>query len=165
AILADGALGNAWLGRGLCRIRHGHTDEGLADLQVAATLEPQRAVLRSSLAKAFSLAGQDARADHELDLARALDPGDPTAWLYSALIQQQQNRINASIHDLETSEALNDNRRVYRSRLLLDQDRAVRGANLASIYEDARMTDVSLREAARAVSIDEANFSAHLFLA
>ena len=39
AIAIDGALGNAWLGRGLCKIRRGHTDEGRKDLQTAATLE------------------------------------------------------------------------------------------------------------------------------
>ena len=39
AIALDGALGNAWLGRGLCRIRRGNAREGLQDLQVAAVLE------------------------------------------------------------------------------------------------------------------------------
>src|SRR5207244_12543211 len=58
-----------------------------------------------------------------------------------------------------------NNRQVYRSRLLLDQDQAIRGANLATLYEDAGMTDVSAREAARAVDSDYANYSAHLFLA
>src|SRR5439155_2876707 len=36
---------------------------------------------------------------------------------------------------------------------------------LAQAYRDAGMTDVSVREAARAVSYDYANYSAHLFLA
>src|SRR5207245_8372919 len=67
--------------------------------------------------------------------------------------------------DLEHSEDLNDNRSVYRSSLLLDQDRAVRSANLAAIYRDAGMFDVSVREASRAVSFDYANYSAHAFLA
>jgi hypothetical protein len=102
---------------------------------------------------------------HELELAKTLDPSDPTAWLYSALLNEQDNRINEGVRDLERSLELNDNRRVYRSQLLLDQDRAVRGASLANIYADAGMTDVSVREAARAVSYDYANYSAHLFLA
>jgi outer membrane receptor for ferric coprogen and ferric-rhodotorulic acid len=54
---------------------------------------------------------------------------------------------------------------MYRSELLLDQDRAVRSANLAGIYRDAGMFDVSVREAGRAVNDDYANYSAHLFLA
>lgn len=61
--------------------------------------------------------------------------------------------------------ALNDNRAVYRSRLLLDQDRAVRGANQATLYGDARMYEQGVSAAARAVTTDYANASAHLFLA
>src|SRR5439155_9327414 len=77
----------------------------------------------------------------------------------------QNNRINEAVRDLEKSQELNQNRRVYRSRLLLDQDRAVRSANLANAYRDAGMFDVSVREAGRSVSADYANYSAHLFLA
>ncbi len=165
AIAADPALGQAWLGRGLCRIRQGEAKAGRKDLQVAATLEPNRAVFRSYLGKAFSQAGDTRRARRELLLARKLDARDPTAWLYSALLEQQENRVNEAVRDLEESKALNNNRQVYRSRLLLDQDQAVRGANLATLYEDAGMTDVSAREAARAVDSDYANYSAHLFLA
>jgi len=165
AIAVDGALGNAWLGRGLCRIRKGDIERGRQDIEVAAALEPKRAVLRSYLGKAYSQAGDNRRAERELELAKAFDPRDPTSWLYSALIKQQENRINEAIRDLEHSQELNQNRSVYRSRLLLDQDRAVRGANLATIYQDANMTDVSVREAIRSVNYDYASYSAHLFLA
>ncbi len=165
AIAIDGALGNAWLGRGLCRIRLGQAAAGREDLEVAAALEPNRALLRSYLGKAFNETHDYARAEHELELARKFDPNDPTSWLYSALLLQQENRINEAIRDLEKSQELNDNRSVYRSRMLLDQDAAVRGANLANIYRDAGMDDVSVREATRAVNYDYANYSAHLFLA
>ena len=165
AIALDESLGNAWLGRGLCKIRRNDAKGGLEDLEVAAALEPNRAVLRSYLGKAFSQVGDDARANHELELARKFDPNDPTSWLYSALLHQQQNRINEAIRDLEQSQELNDNRSVYRSRMMLDEDAAVRGANLAGIYRDAGMDDVSVREATRAVNDDYANYSAHLFLA
>jgi tetratricopeptide (TPR) repeat protein len=164
AIALDGALGNAWLGRGLCRIRHGDP-AGREDLQVAVTLEPQRAVLRSYLGKGFANEGDEMEAICELDLAKTLDPGDPTAWLYSALLNQELNRINEGVHDLERSRELNDHRSVFRSRELLDQDRAVRSANLAALYRDVGMYDVSVQEAARAVADDYANHSAHLFLA
>lgn len=165
ALVVDSALGNAWLGRGLCRIRRGDTAGGREDLLVAAALEPQRAGLRSYLGKADANAGDFPRAAKELQLAKQLDSNDPTPWLYSALLNQENNRINEAIHDLERSQALNDNRSVYRSRLLLDQDQAVRSANLAAIYQDAGMADVALREAARAVNYDYGNYSAHLFLA
>lgn len=165
ALEADPGLGNAWLGRGLCRIKKGDIEGGRNDLQVAATLEPQRAFLRSYLGKALSIAGDEARAEKELQLAQGLDKNDPTACLYSALLREQEDRINEAVRDLEHSQALNDNRQLYRSRFLLDQDRAVRSANLARIYQDASLTDVAMREAAKAVEADYANFSSHLFLA
>ncbi len=165
AIAMDSALGNAWLGRGLSRIRQGDKSGGREDLLVAAALEPQRAELRNYLAKAYANTGDYPHATKELALAKKLDPNDPTAWLYSALLNQQGNEINDGIRDLEKSESLNDNRSVYRSQLLLDEDNAVRRANLAGLYRDDGMLDLSLREAGRAVSTDYANYSAHLFLA
>ncbi len=165
ALAADSALGNAWLGRGLCRIRRGDLRGGREDLLVAAAVEPQRAALRSYLGKAWSDSGDDLHAKKEFELSQKLDPNDPTSWLYSALNNEQHNRINNAIRDLEKSRELNNNRRVYRSGLLLDQDRAVRSVNLAKIYDEAGLDDVALREAARAVSADYGNFSAHLFLA
>jgi Tfp pilus assembly protein PilF len=164
AIAVDAALGNAWLGRGLCRMRHGDAAAGVKDLMVAAALEPQRALLRSYLGKAYTDVYDDDLASKEFKQAMKLDSKDPTPWLYSALLKQQQNRVNEAIGDLETSEELNDNRSLFRSRLLLDEDLAVSSANLASIYRDAGMTDVSVREASRAVTYDYANAAAHLFL-
>lgn len=165
ALAVDSALGNAWLGRGLCRIRRGDLKGGREDLLVAAALEPQRAELRSYLGKVYATAGDSPRAAKEFKLAESLDPKDPTPWLYSALLNQENNRINDAIRDLEKSQALNDNRSVYRSQLLLDQDQAVRSANLAAMYQDDGMEDQAVREASRAVSYDYANYSAHLFLA
>jgi tetratricopeptide (TPR) repeat protein len=164
AISLDGALANAWLGRGLCRIRLGDREVGRQDLQTAVVVEPQRAVLRSYLGKAFDDAHDNAAARNELRLAKEFDANDPTAWLYSALMNRRQNRINESVRDLEKSQEANKNRRVYRSQQLLDQDRAVGGVNLASAYADAGMTDLAQREAGRAVDADPANYSAHLFL-
>jgi outer membrane receptor protein involved in Fe transport/Tfp pilus assembly protein PilF len=165
ALAVDPALGNAWLGRGLCKIRLNDAKGGHNDLLMAAALEPQRAELRNYLGKAYANAGDFTHATHEFRLAEKLDPNDPTAWLYSALLDQERNQINDAIRDLEKSEAMNDNRSVYRSQLLLDQDQAVRAANLATMYHDAGMDDVSVREAARAVNYDYANYSAHHFLA
>src|SRR5439155_12879004 len=146
-LAVDSTLGNAWLGRGLCRIRRGDAMGGREDLLLAAALEPQRAGLRSYLGKAYANEGEYPQAAKELQLAKNLDPQDPTSWLYSALLNQQNNRINEAILDLEKSEELNDYRSVYRSQLLLDQDRAVRSVNLAAMYQDAGMFDVAAREA------------------
>ncbi len=165
AMAIDGALGDAWLGRGLCQIRQGKDEEGRRDLQVAAALEPNRAFFHSYLGKAFSNVGNEPKARLEFERAKTLDPRDPTPWIYSAIENKQDSRINEAVRDLEKSEDLNDNRRVYRSQFLLDQDRAVRSANLAAIYQADGMEDVSVREAARGVDSDYATASSHLFLA
>jgi len=173
AILLDPALGDAWLGRALCKIRLATSLFGFGlriphsahkDLEAAAALEPNRSLLRSYAGKAFTEAGDTFLAEKELNFARELDRNDPTPYLYAALFKQQENRINEAIADLEASQQLNDNRGLFRSRSLLDEDRAVRSANLALIYRDAGMTEVAIREAARAVTYDYANYSTHLFL-
>jgi tetratricopeptide (TPR) repeat protein len=171
AIAADGSLANGWLGRGLVRIRTGHSNDGRKDLETAAALEPTRAFLRSYLGKAWSMdqpllgySWDTHLATNELGRAMTLDPKDPTSWLYSALLNDQLNCINQAIRDLEHSEDLNGNRAVYRSKFLLDQDQAVRSANLALIYEDAGLSDLAVREATKSLGDDYANYSAHLFL-
>ena len=165
AVRLDGSLGNGWLGLGLTKTKRGDLAGGRADLQTAATVEPTVSVFHSYLGKALSMENKPVEARKDLDLAHKLDPNDPTPLLYSALELQQRNRINEAIDDLDQSILLNDNRRVYRSQLLLDQDRAVRSANMAKIYQNAGMQDVAVREATRAVESDYTNPSAHLFLA
>lgn len=177
AVELDSFLGNAWLGRGLVKRRMDSlgpivnrkseiiNESWLSDLQAAAIVEPRRSLVRAYAGKAFSDAGRPDLALKELDYAAQLDPNDPTPPLYKALELHQQNRPNEAVRELERSIALNDNRAVYRSRLLLDQDHATRSASLAKIYQDAGLEDVALREAARAVSYDYASHSAHQFLA
>jgi tetratricopeptide (TPR) repeat protein len=165
ALAIDSALGNAWLGRGLCRIRRGEAQLGREDLLTAAAMEPQRSALRSYLGKAFADAGDTHHATNELKLAKELDPNDPTPWLYSALMNEQNNQVNDAVRELEKSQELNRNRSVYRSGMLLDQDRAVRSANLARIYAEAGLEDFALREAGASVAKNYGSFGAHLFLA
>lgn len=165
AIRLNGAFANGWLGRGLCQLEKGNAEKGRQDLQAAAALEPNRSLPRSYLGKAFFETGDEALAEKELDRARELDPDDPTPWLYSGLFKHQQNRVNEAIDDLEQSRLRNDNRSLFRSKFLLDQDRSVRGADLAAVLLDAGLDEVSQRESSRAVSYDYSNYSAHLYLA
>lgn len=165
AIALDGALANGWLGLGLTKIKQGRRAAGQADLQTAVTVEPTRAFLYSYHAKAAGMAEDGALAEKDLARAKQIDAQDPTPWLYAAIQRQQQNRYNAAIGELQESLRRNDNRRVYRSQFLLDEDRAVRRSNLARIYQNNGMTDVAVREATRAVETDYTNASAHQFLA
>lgn len=164
AIAVDPALGNAWLGQGLAYFQQRDRAAALRSITIAAAVEPNRSFFRSYLGKAFVENGERERATRELGLARKLDPGDPTAPLYQALLDQRRYRYNRGIGNLEQSIALNDNRAIYRSRFLLDKDRSVREANLAALYKNAGMTEVSLEESRRSVVSDYLNPSAHLFL-
>jgi tetratricopeptide (TPR) repeat protein len=171
AIALDPGLADAWLGRGLVRIRQGDLQSGRTDLLIAAAREPQRSLPRSYLGKAFADSAPfrspalPRLAQHELSLAQTLDPNDPTPWLYSALLHQQGNQINPAIQDLHESQNRHDQRGLFRSQLGLDQDRAVRSANLAQLYRDAGFPEIALREASHAIDDDYANAAAHLFLA
>ena len=65
---------------------------------------------------------------------------------------------------MQTSIALNDNRAVYRSRLLLDEDLAARSASLARIYSDLGFQPLPWwKDGDRSMPIPS-NFSAHRFL-
>ena len=66
---------------------------------------------------------------------------------------------------MQKSIELNDNRAVYRSRLLLDEDLAVRSASLGRIYSDLGFQQLALVEGWKSVNIDPRNYSAHRFLA
>jgi tetratricopeptide (TPR) repeat protein len=165
ALEIDGDYGDAWLGRGLLRVRHGDVVGGRQDLQVAVALQPTRSVTRSYLAKGYALEGDVARAENEIQRARELDFFDATSWLYGAMLKQQQSRFNEAIEDLELSKNLNERRAVFRSTHLLDQDLAMRGANLAAVYKDGGLLEWSAREAARGISYDYADGASHQFLA
>lgn len=165
AVELDAGLPTAWLGRGLMRIRGGAAEAGLQDLQTAVAVDPGQALLRSYVGKAYLDGGRDALGRKELDRAVQLDPEDPTPWLYSAIGRFERNRVNEAVRDVETSLVDNENRQIYRSGLLLDMDRATRGASLARIYEAAGLREFSLAEATRAVANDYANYSTRLFLA
>ncbi|NQY32311.1 MAG: TonB-dependent receptor, partial [Coraliomargarita sp.] len=74
-------------------------------------------------------------------------------------------RYNEALEDLEQSIELNDNRSLFRSQSLLDEDIAVRRSNLAEIYQEAGLPTQALAEAGKAIQNDYTNFAAHDFLA
>ena len=68
--------------------------------------------------------------EREYAIAKELDPKDPTPWFYDAIAKQTTNRPVEALQDMQKAIELNDNRAVYRSRLLLDSDLAARSAAL-----------------------------------
>ncbi len=93
-----------------------------------------------------------------------LDPADPSPWFYDAIRKQTINRPVEALADLQKSIELNDNRAVYRSKLLLDQDLAARSAGLARIFEDLGFQRLALVKGWKSVNTDPTGFSAHRLL-
>ncbi|BCT68679.1 TonB-dependent receptor [Nitrosospira sp. NRS527] len=152
------------LGMGLAKIREGDLEEGRIELEIAASLDPANSLIRSYLGKAYFEEKRYPLAETQFDLARGLDPNDPTPWFYDAIQKQTQNRPVEALRDLQKSIELNDNRVVYRSQLLLDQDQAARGSSLARIYDNLDFEKRALMETAKSLTLDPANHSAHRFL-
>ncbi|HEV8646611.1 MAG TPA: tetratricopeptide repeat protein [Burkholderiales bacterium] len=156
------------LGLGLAIIRDGNLADGREQLEIAVALDPTNSLLRSYVGKAYyeeNSKERDQLAATQFELAKQLDPNDPTPWLYDAILEQSQNRPVEALEELQRSIVLNDNRAIYRSRLLLDEDRGARGASLARIYQDLGFDQLAVVEAAKSLAVDPGNYSAHLFLA
>ncbi len=154
----------AWLGTGLAKIRKGDIKQGTRDLEAAVTLDPDNAIMRSYLGKAYYELRNESYAATELAIAKKMDPNDPTPWFYDAILKQTTNRPVEALHDMQKAIELNDNRGVYRSRLLLDEDTAARSANMARIYQDLGFDRVALKQAWTSLGQDYTNPSAHRFL-
>ncbi|WP_162458914.1 TonB-dependent receptor domain-containing protein [Desulfosarcina ovata] len=164
AITLDSAAPLPRLGLGLATIRDGDLEEGRAQIEIAAGLDPNNALIRSYLGKAYFDEKRGPLDERQLEIAKSLDPNDPTPWLYDAIRLQSANRPVEALQSLQKSIELNDNRAIYRSRLLLDEDRAARGVSLARIYDDLGFEQRSLVESTKSLSIDPTNYSAHRFL-
>src|SRR6185436_12116764 len=98
----------AHLGLGLAAIKDGKLAEGRSELEIAVALDPQNALLRSYLGKAYSDELRDALAGVQLERAKQLDPRDPTAWFYNAIRLQVLNRPGEALEELQESIQRND---------------------------------------------------------
>jgi tetratricopeptide (TPR) repeat protein len=168
------------LGLGLAKIRDGGWSkwekdlvkmvdsglmEGARDLEIAASLDPDNSLIRSYLGKAYYEKTDGKLATSQFDMAKKLDPKDPTPYFYDAIEKQTTNRPVEALQDFEKAIELNDNRAVYRSKLLLDSDLAARSASVARIYSDLAFQQRALVEGWNSVNTDPSDFSGHRFLA
>ncbi|MCD2453313.1 FecR domain-containing protein [Methylicorpusculum oleiharenae] len=165
ALALDSSDPLARLGLGLSKIRKGDIEAGKTDLETAVNLDPNNSVLRSYLGKAYYELRNSDFASTEFKIAKEMDPKDPTPWFYDAILKQTTNRPVEALHDMQHAIELNDNRGVYRSRLLLDEDLAARSASLGRIYNDLGFQELGLLEGWKSVNIDPTNFSAHRLMA
>ncbi len=187
AIVLDQADPLPRLGLGLTKIQKSQLAEGRRDIEIAASLDPNNAIIRSYLGKAYfeekwdstpidpnteltwadlhNDTKQNQRAAAQLHMAKELDPHDPTPYFYDAIRKQTVNRPVEALQDLQKSIELNDNRAVYRSKLLLHDDKAARSASLGRIYQDLGFHQRALVEGWDAVSAAPNEHAAHRLLA
>src|SRR6185295_5854038 len=153
------------LGLGLARFRTGDVAAGRVQIEIAVALDPGNALIRSYVGKAYYEEKRDGLAESQLRTAKELDPLDPTAWFYDAIRKQSTNDLVGALEDVQQSITLNDNRAVYRSRLLLDEDLAARSSSLGRIYRDLDFEPLALLEGWQSVDSDPSDYSGHRFLA
>ncbi len=184
AITLDQADPLPRLGSGLTKIQNSHLAEGRRDIEIASSLDPSNSIIRSYLGKAyfeekweteptkeFTLTDlhndtkQNKKAAAQLQMAKELDPQDPTPHFYDAIRKQSVNQPVEALKDLQKSIELNDNRAVYRSQLLLDNDHAARSASLGRIFNDLGFQQRSLVEGWKSLATAPENHSAHRLLA
>lgn len=165
AVAGDAALGEPHLGLGLLDFRDDRLDDGLLEMLIATLLEPKVSLYQSYLGKAYYQLKRFPEGLAALASAKRLDSRDPTPWLYTSLFLRDQNRQLPALDELRHAIALNDNRAVYRSRLLLDRDLATKNVSLAQLYNQLGFDAWGAFEALNSLNADLTNASAHLFLA
>jgi tetratricopeptide (TPR) repeat protein len=153
------------LGLGLAKIREGDLEDGRREIEIAVSLDPDNALIRSYLGKAYYEEKRDQQSAGQYEMSKELDPRDPTPYFYDAIRKQTTNRPVEALEDMQKAIELNDNRAVYRSRLLLDSDLAARSAALGRIYSDLGFEQLALVEGWKSVNTDPTNFSSHRLLA
>lgn len=168
AIERDSTEPLARLGLGLAMIREGKLAEGREQIEIAVMLDPTNSLVRSYVGKAYyeeNTKERDALAASQFEMAKQLDPNDPTPWFYDAILKRTQNRPIEALEDLQQSIDRNDDRAVYRSRLMLDSDAASRTAGMATVYQDLEFDAMALNEASVSLGADPTSSSAHAFMA
>ncbi len=161
AVSLDSEQPDGWLGLGIARFRLNRIDAGLAAMTKAALIAPQVSAYQSYLAKAFFEADLVDEAKASLARAKRLDPKDPTPYLYESLWYNEIHRPGEAIRNLDKARKLNDNRAVFRSRYLLDQDQSILMSNVSQIYGRLGFDQTSIQRAAEALRVNPENESAH----
>ncbi len=165
AVELDSSFGEPHLGLGLAAFKEGRPTDGLEENLVATLLDPQISLYQSYLAKAYHQLRRFTEGLAVLETAKRLDPNDPTPWLYGSYFLGDLNRFGDALYDLREAIKRNDNRAVYRSRLLLDQDLATKNVSLARAYNKLGLERWGASEALKSIVTDFSNASAHIFLA
>lgn len=165
AIKANPHFGDPHIGLGHCHFRFRDFSRGLAAILTGTLLEPRISLYQSFLGKALYQMRVFDKALETYDYAKTLDPKDPTPYLYKGIALTDLNRPGEAVAEFNRSIELNDHLAIFRSRLMLDRDLAVRNFNLAYAYNNLGLGLWGYSKALTAVKADPTNASAQLFLA
>ena len=164
AATAEPGAGLPRLGLGIIRVNRGELAEARKDFERATVLEPQRGLYRSYLGKDYFEDDRYDKAEPEYSRAIELDPNDPTPYLYRSFMRVAENDLVGALKDIGKARELADARDVYRSKLLLDQDSAMRSASVGRVYQQLGFKERGRLEAITAISQDYQNATAHRLL-
>jgi tetratricopeptide (TPR) repeat protein len=158
-------LGEAHLGLAFTQFRFGEMNQGLRSMLTATLLDPRLAAYQSELGKAFYQVHAFDKSLATWDYAAKLDPKDPMPHFYKGIALTDLNRPGEAIQSINQSIALNDNRAVFRSRLLLNKDQSTNNYNLARAYNQLELSEWARSKALTAAKLDPFAGVPHLFLA
>jgi len=164
AATADPSLPEPRLGMGLVSYSRNQRFQGLSEMLTATLLDPRVSLYQTSLGKAYYTSRAFGKAMDSYDQAARLDKSDPTPHLYKGIALTDLYQPGEAVAEFNRSIALNDNRAMFRSRLLLDRDLAVRNFDLAKAYNQLGLGEWAFAKALTSVKKDPFESSAHLFL-
>jgi len=164
AVRNNPGFGEPHIGLANIAFRNRNFSLGLTEMLTATLLEPRVSLYQSSLGKSLYQTRSFDKALEVYDYAKTLDPNDPTPYLYKGIALTDLYRPGEAIQEINKSIELNDNMAVFRTRLMLDRDLAVRNTDLSRAYNQLGLVDWAFSKALTAVKKDPLNSSAHLFL-
>jgi len=153
------------LGLALIHVRRGRTGKARQLLEIAVNLDPERSLLRSYLGRVYAATGSYDQAMDQYRLAEALDQRDPTPRLFRALLLQRLGRPIDALGDLQASVRGVDERAVYRSRRMLDQDFATTLASKGRIYTELGFDELTRLDGAESLQRDPGSYAGHRLMA
>ena len=154
----------ARLGLGLVLLRQGDLEAGRKQIEYAVSLDPARSVLRSYLGRAYFEEKRDDEAAVQWELAKQMDPEDPTAYFYTGIQKYFQNKPYDAIEDLQVSQEKNHERNLYRSETVLQSDASSRSATLARSYDEIGYNQGALLAGWESLRQDPTNPEGHRLL-
>ena len=165
ALTYDNTSPLAQFAYGLTHIRQGEFDTGRERIELAVMLDPSNSLFRSYLGKVYLEEHRHDLSNTQFDLAAQLDSNDPTPFFYSALQYQVLNQPSKALEQAKKSIEKNNNRAVYRSRLMLADDNAARNTTLGTIYKDLALNEQARLHASKTLTTHPNEFGAHKLLA